>query len=94
MIRCRLPGSSKRALLLPIPEPPASARHECMKLSPHQIRAIAVEAMCDPRSVTKAIEGHQLAPLTLERIRAALSRMGRADLLAHPPPSPTAPEAA
>lgn len=59
------------------------------KLKPHEIRSIAVAAMVDPRSVRKAIEGAPLAHLTSERIKAALIRLGRVDLL----PTSTPPQA-
>jgi len=52
------------------------------RITPHEARAIAAAAFCDPRSVVKAIEGRPLAALTLTRIKHALAQLGRADLLA------------
>jgi hypothetical protein len=51
------------------------------RISPHEARTIATVAICDPRSVVKAIEGRPLASLTLARIRRALAAMGRSDLM-------------
>ena len=52
------------------------------RLTPHEARAIAAAAYCDPRSVVKAVNGGPMAPLTLTRITKALRELGRADLLA------------
>lgn len=59
------------------------------RITPHEARAIAAAAFCDPRSVVKAIEGRPLAALTLTRIKNALAQLGRVELLATttaPPP--------
>lgn len=58
------------------------------KLSPHEIRTIAVAAVVDPRSVMKALSGKPLHELTLNRIKNALVRDGRAELLPNPPAPP------
>jgi len=58
------------------------------RITPHEARAIAAAAFCDPRSVVKAIEGRPLAALTLARIKAALAQLNRADLLAALAPQP------
>lgn len=67
----------------------ARGKPECMKLTPHEIRSIAVAAFVDPRSVAKALEGRPLAPLTLGRIRAVLEAQGRGDLVRHLSTLPT-----
>lgn len=67
------------------------------RLTPHDERAIATAAFCDPRSVRKALAGSTVAPLTLARIRSALVSLGRTDLLsalAPVAPGPTPPQAA
>lgn len=51
------------------------------RISTHEARAIAAEAFADPRSVRKFIEGKPLAHLPATRIRLALARLGRTDLL-------------
>lgn len=61
------------------------------KLSPHEIRTIAVAAIVDPRSVRKALDGAPLHALTLTRIRSALQKLDRQDLLAALPSNNTAP---
>ncbi len=66
---------------------PVFMRNQCAigevmaKLTPHEIRSIAVAAMVDPRSVRKALAGQPLADLTVERIRSALAKTGRSGLL-------------
>lgn len=52
------------------------------KLTPHEVRSIAVAAMVDPRSVRKALAKAPLHALTLTRIQRALADLGRSDLLA------------
>ena len=42
------------------------------KLSAHQIRALSVEASCDPRSIAKYLAGTDLRPMTRARIERAL----------------------
>lgn len=61
------------------------------KLSPHELRSIAVAAVVDPRSVKKALAGQPLHVLTMHRIRAALDRLGRLDLLPGHQPAPQQP---
>lgn len=60
------------------------------KLSPHELRSIAVEALVDPKSVKKALSGEPLHVLTMFRVRAALARLGRLDLLPAPSASASA----
>jgi len=62
------------------------------KTRAHEARAIATAAFCDPRTVKKALAGGAVSPLPLARIRNALEKMRRADLIAalashapHPP---------
>lgn len=88
-------GEQEFFCLLPVYKPPRGAIAGVMaKLTPHEIRSIAVAAMVDPRSVRKAIAGAPLAHLTTERIKAALAQLGRADLLSGPTNYSTPPQAA
>lgn len=48
----------------------------------HEARAIAAAAFCDPRTVKKALAGETVSPLPLARIRNALEKMRRTDLIA------------
>lgn len=54
-------------------------------------RAIAVNAQCDPRTVRRALRGIPVQPLVLTRIRLALKRVGRAELLPADAPVVTRP---
>jgi hypothetical protein len=42
------------------------------RLTAHEERTIAVDALVDPRTVRKAIAGDYVRPMSLARIRAAL----------------------
>jgi len=44
-----------------------------LQLSQHQIRAISVAAGCDPRSVVKVLTGQRVRPMTLARIKEAVT---------------------
>ena len=44
----------------------------------HDLRTIAVEAGCDPRSVARHVRGEQVLPLVSERIVRALEKLGYA----------------
>lgn len=48
----------------------------------HTLRAIAVEAECDPRTVTAAVSGRKVRPMVLARIRKVLEKRGMDQLLA------------
>lgn len=50
----------------------------------HIIRAVSVEACCDPRTVERALRGESGRPMVDERIRAALTARGIT-----PPTNPT-----
>lgn len=45
-------------------------------LDAHALRQVAVEAMVDPRTVARLLAGGEVRPLSAQRIRAALSRLG------------------
>lgn len=45
-------------------------------LAAHQIRALSVDAGCDPRSIVKVYQGEVVTGLPGERARAALERAG------------------
>lgn len=50
-------------------------------LSAHEIRQVSVEADgTDPRTIVKFLRGGPVQPVCAARIRAALARLGRADL--------------
>jgi hypothetical protein len=51
------------------------------KLTAHEERVIAVDALVDPRTVRKALAGGRVNPMALARIRTALELHGLADLL-------------
>jgi hypothetical protein len=42
----------------------------------HDVRRIAVEALVDPRTVRKYLDGHPVAKLTVRRIESAARRLG------------------
>lgn len=42
------------------------------KMGTAEIRAIAVEAQCDPRTVRKMLAGEKVQPMTRERIATSL----------------------
>lgn len=46
-----------------------------IELSPHLLRAVAVEAGCDPRTVARALRGESYSTTTA-RVLAALSKLG------------------
>ena len=46
-----------------------------LTLSQHQIRAIAVAASCDPRTVVKVLQGKRVQAMPLMRIRAAVTQV-------------------
>lgn len=46
-----------------------------LRLSAFQVRAIAVEAMVDPRTVVRLLGGISVRPMNAMRIKAALRRM-------------------
>lgn len=50
-------------------------------ISAHQVRQVAVDATCDPRSVEKYLSGGSLKPMTKERIEKALITLGLGDLV-------------
>ena len=43
-----------------------------MTLDAHTLRAIAVAASCDPRTVRRFVEGKPVRPMVAERIRKAM----------------------
>lgn len=43
----------------------------------HELRALAVDSLADPRTVRRALAGFRVAPMTLERIRRALRLRGK-----------------
>lgn len=45
----------------------------------HDIRRIAVEAQCDPRTVERFLAGEDNKDVTALRVRAAMQRLGYAD---------------
>jgi hypothetical protein len=50
-------------------------------LSPHQIRCIAVEAGCDPRTVARFLAGERVVSTVTDRIRRAIRSLVAADQL-------------
>jgi len=50
-------------------------------INAHQVRQVAVDATCDPRSVEKYLAGKTLKPMTRERIEKALRALGLGDLV-------------
>lgn len=51
------------------------------KLPAHQLRRVAVEAGCDPRSVVKMLAGEAVQPLLRERVTRALEAHGLGHLV-------------
>jgi len=51
------------------------------ELTPIEQRAIALEALADPRTVARVLKGEPSKPLVKERIRRALANRGLAALL-------------
>jgi hypothetical protein len=47
-----------------------------LKLSPHQVREVAVEARCHPRTVLRWLRGDAVQALSGDRIVAALKVLG------------------
>jgi len=48
---------------------------QAAQLSPHQLRVVAVEAGCDPRTVKKCLRGESYSTTTA-RVIAALIKLG------------------
>jgi hypothetical protein len=42
------------------------------KLTAHEIRAVAVQAYCDPRTVRRFLAGHEVTSTCRERLKKAL----------------------
>jgi hypothetical protein len=59
----------------------------------HDVRAIAVAAHCDPRTVTAAYRWMPVGQLVYERIVVAVERLGYADVFPLPPRARTQREA-
>lgn len=52
----------------------SAGHHEGMtKYNPHDLRRIAVAALCDPRSVAKVLDGQPVRPMTAQRVLAVLA---------------------
>ena len=51
-----------------------------MPLDAHTLRAIAVAASCDPRTVRRFVEGKHVRPMVAERIRKAMRDPEREDV--------------
>lgn len=51
------------------------------KLSPHEIRRVAVLAACDPRSVVRVLQNAPVRSTTVARVHAALRDLGHGALL-------------
>ena len=51
-----------------------------MPLDAHTLRAIAVAASCDPRTVRRFVEGKPVRPMVAERIRKAMRDPEREDV--------------
>jgi hypothetical protein len=51
------------------------------KLSPHEVRQVAVAAACDPRSVQAVLEGRPVRGSVHGRIVAALKKLGHGHLV-------------
>jgi hypothetical protein len=49
---------------------------ECMSFSPNQIRAAAVVAQVDPRTVVRFLEGEPIRELCRERLVSAFAKLG------------------
>ena len=45
------------------------------KLSSHDLRRLSVEAVCDPRTAKRYLDGLPVAIMTEARIKAALARL-------------------
>jgi hypothetical protein len=54
------------------------------KLPSHRIRAVAVAAEADPRTVRRLIAGERVLPMQRERIERALHQLGLANLITTP----------
>ena len=46
-----------------------------MNLDPHQLREVAVQAHCDPRTVRRFLEGQPVRPALKTRIEKALKQL-------------------
>lgn len=62
----------------PIPQP---SKWNHPALSAHEVRRVAVEALCDPRSVVKYLWGYSQPMLARERIAVALRACGHEKLV-------------
>ena len=51
-------------------------RNKRRVLSPHEVRQVAVAALCHPETVTSFIAGRPVRPLSEQRIVAALKQLG------------------
>lgn len=54
---------------------------EATTLSAHEVRKVAVSAVCDPRTVKAYVEGRYVVAAIGGAIEAALRKLGRADLV-------------
>lgn len=45
-------------------------------MTAHDVRALAVRARCDPRTVRRVLQGRDVKDKSWERIRAAMREMG------------------
>ncbi len=53
-------------------------------LSPHELRALSVEAQTDPRTVAKVLRGEPVRALPRDRVLAVLKRRGLLSLIPSP----------
>jgi len=51
-------------------------RHKQHVFTPHELRQIAVAALCDPVTVRKFLNRRPVRPLSAQRIEAALRQLG------------------
>lgn len=67
----------------PTPKGKHESAHAHPAMSAHELRRVAVEALCDPRTIVKYLRGGSQPPLVRERVERALRACGHEHLVGY-----------